>query len=212
MNKQYFCESCMLRTSSRGGDYLTLLLTDTVEKISVSCWDAPFNVKPTDLQTRVLVLREIQEKNGYKNVKWADISVAESDMIPEDSPLRKIKVETDVTVEQLVKAVNAFKVMFPQNWARFLDWLNPESYFNAFGNTPAGIQVHHNIRGGLKEHVYEMLSMYYKLSSSYVCKSLRHEFVVIGIMFHDYGKMYEYNAESREITESIPLLGQTFIS
>lgn len=208
---QYFCESAAQRLTSTQKTYLSLTLTDTKEKFTVSIWDAPSTVKVSDFQGRVLQFTSIQEKNGFKNAAFESISVVDKDMLPKDSPLRQIKTETDIKPDNIVKAAEAFKALMPERWQRFMDFIDIRAMVDSFGISPAGKEVHHTIKGGLREHVYEMLAMYWHLAKSHPVKELRHEFVVFGILFHDIGKTLEYDPETRELKEEMSLLGHIFI-
>jgi 3'-5' exoribonuclease len=74
---------------------------------------------------------------------------------------------------------------------------------------PAATSVHHAFPGGLTNHTYQMLHM---LEGLYPCLpyEIKVERCILAILFHDYGKVYEYNTEGETQTDMY-LLGHIFI-
>ena len=70
--------------------------------------------------------------------------------------------------------------------------------------------MHHTFVGGLLNHTYQMLHM---LEGLYPCLpyKIKIERCIIAIIFHDYGKVYEYMADG-ETRDYKYLLGHIFIS
>ena len=85
-----------------------------------------------------------------------------------------------------------------------------EKLYQPYSDKPAATSVHHAFPGGLLNHTYQMLNM---LSGLYptLPYPIKIERCILAILFHDYGKVYEYNREG-ETQESMYLLGHIYLS
>ena len=66
--------------------------------------------------------------------------------------------------------------------------------YEPYSKYPAATSVHHAYPGGLLNHTHQMLNM---LSGLYptLPYPIKIERCVLAILFHDYGKVYEYSKE-----------------
>lgn len=212
MNQKFYVESCSELTTSTGKDYLQFVLNDGETKQTASCFNPPVGATPSNYIHRVVRMTLVQ-KGNYLNIEGAQWVVTEWDDEPEDSPLRKIKVRSDITPENLIAAVEAcLKLKMHEKFRNFYKYVCYKDLIRSYGDTPAGLKVHHSLKGGLIQHIYEMMSLYYNMTKSNLIKGLRHEFVVTAILFHDFGKLKEYDLEKWENTSYMPILGHIFMS
>jgi len=79
-----------------------------------------------------------------------------------------------------------------------------------YSTHPAATSVHHAFQGGLLNHTYELLNMLLSLYPT--LPPMKIERCIIAIMFHDYGKLKEYDAQTFEPTEYMYLMGHIYIS
>ncbi len=80
----------------------------------------------------------------------------------------------------------------------------------AFSAAPAAKRIHHAYRGGLLEHVYEILRLSEPLLELY--PELNRDLLVAGILLHDVGKLKEYRWElDLEFTDEGRLLGHVVL-
>lgn len=209
---KYLILGAEIKQTSKGSDYLSLSVSDGTTKDSLSVWNPPAGYTPGDCLHKVIT-SEIKDKDGFKSTSFGMLIFSSIDNEPENSPLRSIKIRSSITQKDFLKAIEACSKLFThQRYVNFLKFINPEGLAKAYGDTPAALKVHHAIKGGLIEHVYEMLSLYYNMSKSAFLRDLRHEYCVFAIMFHDYGKMYEYDLQKWDATELYPLMGHIYIS
>lgn len=66
-----------------------------------------------------------------------------------------------------------------------------EEIRNAFFTAPAGKKFHHCYKHGLLEHVYNMLRIAKTMKEFY--NNIDLDLLIAGIIFHDFGKIWEYN-------------------
>ena len=90
--------------------------------------------------------------------------------------------------------------------------LAAENFLSILKPFPAGKSAHHSLSGGLLKHIEEMLEMYISLCKTKPFEELRHEFVIIGVILHDYFKHKEYveTEEGFQVTENGALLGHIY--
>jgi 3'-5' exoribonuclease len=77
-----------------------------------------------------------------------------------------------------------------------------------YAEYPAATTVHHAYKGGLRNHTYETLNM---LRGIYPTLSfpVKIEHVILGLLFHDFGKVYEYSDIG--VTDNFSLLGHVYL-
>ena len=95
-------------------------------------------------------------------------------------------------------------------WARFLPFVSgfESSYFNSvaadlfdvidtekFKLAPAATGMHHAFLHGLLEHTLQMLQIGNEILKFTCFKDLNRDLCLFGIMFHDFGKIYEYSTD-----------------
>lgn len=64
-----------------------------------------------------------------------------------------------------------------------------------FQEAPAATGMHHAFKHGLLEHTLQMLQIGEKLLDFPFFKELNKDLCMFGLMFHDFGKIYEYSTE-----------------
>ena len=92
----------------------------------------------------------------------------------------------------------------------FPDAGHPLYHLLPYSRFPAATSMHHAFPGGLLNHTHQMLHM---LSGLYPCLPypLKVERCILAILFHDYGKVYEYNVQG-ETQPDMYLMGHIYIS
>jgi len=77
-----------------------------------------------------------------------------------------------------------------------------------YAEFPAATTVHHAYKGGLLNHTYEALNMLLGIAP-HLSFPIKIEHVILGLLFHDFGKTCEYT--NTGVTEDISLLGHIYI-
>lgn len=81
--------------------------------------------------------------------------------------------------------------------------------YELYKDKAAATSIHHAYKGGLLNHTFDMLRMLNALVPT--LPELKVEYCAIAIMFHDYGKIFEYN-DKLEPMESMYLYGHIYLS
>ncbi len=190
-----------------GSPYVNLKVANLTENIQLCVWDV---AKTDDPKVGQLVnFITIRDDMGKKSARKLD-------MVPGTFPVeahplyalipRPIKRElwddtfktllTFCTDEKLIEIIRKYS----------------DELFAKYSRYPAATSVHHAFPGGLLNHTYQMLHM---LEGLYPCypypKDIKIERIIIGILFHDWGKLCEYK-EDGEPTENMYLLGHIYMS
>ena len=203
--KEYIVMGRSNGTTRRGDPYCTLKLRNREEESTVAVWD----VAPTDppVVGQIVTFTNIQDNDGKRSAR-------KMEMLPgivadESHPLYSLlphpikREEWDRCMQQLMGYCHDEQLKaFSAEYAEIL--------FKPYSQYPAATNIHHAFRGGLLNHTYQMLHM---LEGLYPCLPypVKVERCIIAILFHDYGKVYEYTKDG-EPRDYKYLLGHIFIS
>ena len=205
MNKEYIVLSRQDAVARNNSPYVNLKVANKEEVENICVFDVPKTSGPKVGQlVRFLNIRENQGKKSATNM----------DMIAgtfptENHPLytlvpRPIKREEwDRCIEAVLKfCKDEVLIDFVKQQA--------DALFPQYSKYPAATSVHHAFPGGLLNHTYQMLHMFEGL---YPCLPypIKPERVILAVMFHDYGKVYEYNRQG-DTQPEMYLLGHIYLS
>ncbi|MBP5508911.1 MAG: HD domain-containing protein [Prevotella sp.] len=205
--EEYIIISRSNGTTRKGDPYCTLKVKNQKEEATISVWD----VKPEDEPKvgQLVSFTNIQDNDGKKSAR-------RNEMVPgiipdEQHPLYRllphpIKREAwDLCLSHLLGFCK------DEQLKNFIE-KNGGILFKPYSQYPAATNIHHAFPGGLLNHTYQMLHM---LEGLYPClpykDSIKLEHCIIAILFHDYGKVYEYEKDGETKADKY-LLGHIFIS
>lgn len=203
--KEYLVVSRANGTTRKGDPYCTLRLRTADEELTVAVWDTPATSEPRAGQ--LVTFSAIQDNDGKHSARRSDMHPGQ--MVQEGHPLYGLlphavgRAEWDRCVEALLGYCTdeRLKPLIAEMAA---------TLFPAYSKYPAATAVHHAFRGGLLNHTYQMLHM---LEGLYpvLPYPLKVDRCVLAILFHDYGKVYEYTPDG-DRREGMYLLGHIYIS
>lgn len=206
--KNYFCEKCEQKIARNGRPFLSFTLNSGEERINASMFSTNDS---SEMYNRKFISCIVRESGDYYNIDSFVIVLTEEEAL-KDPLMCKIQIRSNITPDKLIAAVEAFFKKIDRKYLNFLRFVDYKKMINDFyKGTPGGRVVHHDIENGLIQHIYEMLSIYYNLTRTGQVADLNHGFVLVAILFHDYGKVMEYDSEWKE-TCMMPILGHIFIS
>ena len=203
--EEYIVISRSNGTTRKGDPYCSLKVKNEKEEATISVWD----VKPEDEPKvgQIVSFTNIQDNEGKKSAR-------KNEMIPgimpdEQHPLYRLlphpikREDWDKCLKNLLGFCKDDQLKaFIENYGKKL--------FDPYSKYPAAANIHHAFPGGLLNHTYQMLHM---LEGLYPCLpySIKIEHCIIAILFHDYGKVYEYKKDGATLPDKY-LLGHIFIS
>ncbi len=188
-----------------GSPYAILKVANETETINVNVWDVMPQAAPVVGQ--VVSFRILKDNAGKKSCSLTDMSLGP--IADEGHPLYNLlprpigRAVWDGTIECLTKFCHDAQLI--PVIRDFADRL-----FKPYSQYPAATSVHHAYPGGLLNHTHQMLHMFEGL---YPCLPypIKPERCILAILFHDYGKVYEYNRQG-EPTQDMYLLGHIYLS
>jgi len=193
-----------------GNDFLTLTLMDKTGRIAGKIWENAAHVEKT-IQTGTIYrisgeVTEYNQKCELRINRILPLTGKESGFSEEDFTE---SAPFDVTeMLTLARQITYDRIQTP-----FLRELL-DRYFTRF-STPllthyGAMRIHHAYPGGLLEHTTTLLKLAVSIADHY---ALNTELLLIGVLFHDIGKLYEFQIQpALDITLPGGLLGHVMIS
>lgn len=206
--KEYIILSRSNQRAKNGSTYAIFKVTaQKGEAHTFNVWDLDETTGPA---IGDIVSLDIEMLKGIKYPKMQDVGFFRSahHATPADAlysliPRPVDKAKWDTCIDALITHCTD-----PQLIA-FIRSERDELYAN-YSTHPAATSVHHAFQGGLLNHTYELLNMLLMLYPT--LPPIKIERCIIAIMFHDYGKLKEYDAQTFEPTEYMFLMGHIYIS
>lgn len=204
-NQEYLVVGRTNGTTRRGDPFCTLKLKNLEGETSVAVWD----VMPTDepILGQLVSFFNIQENDGKKSARKLDMHPGA--MVQEDHPFYNL-LPRPISREVWDECLGNLSKMCSDEKLKGMIAEVGDVLFKPYSQFPAATSVHHAFPGGLLNHTYQMLHL---LEGIYpvLPYAVKLEYCVLAILFHDYGKVYEYSRDG-ETQESMYLLGHIFIS
>lgn len=191
--------------TKNGSPFCTLKLMNLQETVNLAVWDVAPTAGPAVGQ--LVRFLNIQDRQGKKSANG-------SDMITENFPTKQHPLYNllprpteqevwDATIAHLLTCCTdaALKPII-SDFGRKL--------YEPYSKYPAATSVHHAFPGGLLNHTFQMLNMLDGLYPT-LPYAIKIERCILAILFHDYGKVYEYSKDG-EPQEAMYLMGHIYIS
>ena len=204
MQKEFLVIGRANATTRQGSPYALLKVADAEQSFSVSVWDVAIDMAPFPGQ--LVQFMQVKDFGGKKSCALTDMVLGL--MADENHPLYGLiprpinrKVWDDTIANLLSFCTDATLVPIIQDFAGKL--------YKPYSEYPAATTVHHAYQGGLLNHTHQMLHM---LEGLYPCLpyQIKVERCILAILFHDYGKVYEYNRQG-DTQSDMYLLGHIYI-
>lgn len=207
MAKEYICLSRQDSVARNGSPFVNLKVANLEGNENICVFDVQKTGGPAVGQ--LVTFMNIRDYQGKKSANNLDMVVGA--MPTESHPLyklipRPIKKEAwDACFETLLTFCTDEKLIpFIKKYA--------EELFKPYSMKPAATSVHHAFPGGLLNHTYQMLHMLEGIYPTMPYQDdLKIERCIIGILFHDWGKLCEYSTDGEPL-ENMYLLGHIYMS
>lgn len=203
--KEYLVISRTNGTTRQGSPYVTLKVASEDEVMNVSVWDVLPTADPVIGQ--LVSFHALKDFQGKKSCGLADLCCGgmPDAMHPLYNLLPRpiLRHVWDSTMKQLLSfCTDEALIPIIRDFS--------DKLFAPYSQYPAATSVHHAYPGGLLNHTHQMLHM---LEGLYPCLpyEIKVERCILAVLFHDYGKVYEYNRQG-ETQPDMYLLGHIYIS
>lgn len=206
-NKEYIVLSRQDAVARNNSPYINLKVANLEEVENICVFDVPKTSGPKVGQlVRFITIRDNQGKKSATNMdmlvnNFPDESHPLYSLVP-----RPIKRTTwDESIAHLLEfCTDPLLKGFILRQA--------DELFPLYSKYPAATSVHHAFPGGLLNHTYQMLHLLEGIYPVYPYPDdIRVERIIIGILFHDWGKICEYNVEGERLEKGF-LLGHIYMS
>ena len=202
--------------------YVDIELSDKTGTIDGKLWDTTIEALPQGIVAGsiVCVTGTLNEWNGKTQLKIESIRVAtEEDSVSEESFYAVAPIATLAMYEQILTYVDSFK---NEELKKLIQTIYGQ-YKKELMYYPSAMVVHHDIKGGLLFHVYQMLKVglflsdvYYgdvdtgltELKSQEKPEGFSKEMLTTGILLHDIGKVKEMSPTQNGVVEDYTVRGK----
>ena len=199
-------QSRSVRTTKGGKPYLEVVFSDSTGNFSLKIWsDSPVFDKVNDLQDGSILRLEAEwTQNQYglnaNHFAWSLLDDdAVSDFLSGDPATRAKQDAAFAEIQRLSASIGDPRIKLLCE--RFL-----VVFGDRFRRTAAARKNHHARRGGLVEHVAQMMQAADALCPVY--PELNRDLLLCGVLFHDCGKLWENTYPENSFAQSHNLHGE----
>ena len=178
-----------VKTTKGGKPYFDLVFADATGSLNLKIWsDTPLHSEAETLPLQAIVQLEGEwTQNQYgvngNGVSWARLDdAAIADFLAGDPVVRKKQEKDFAEITKLCEAMEDPRL--EKLCAHFFETMG-----DRFRRTAAAKKNHHARRGGLVEHVAQMMRTAEAVSGIY--PELNRDLMIAGVLFHDCGKLWE---------------------
>lgn len=151
----------------------------------------------------------IRENNGKKSC--SNMDMVSGQFPTEEHPLYKL-VPRPINRELWDESIQNLLALCTDETLKGFILKQADELFPKYSKYPAATSVHHAFPGGLINHVYQMLHLLEGIYPVYPYQEdIKIERCIIATLFHDWGKICEYNVEGERL-ENAFLLGHIYMS
>lgn len=181
-------------TPNRAGEsFVKLVLGDVSGTIRGIIWDRSLLHETINIDDVLYVSAEVKDYYGPQlNINCYE--KVEKDKINRAYFQQSCSRDLDEMWSEL-QAVTAAKVQDPHLRALLDNFYEDNSLVERFKLAPAARVIHHSYLGGLLEHTLEIISICRQVTPLYP-QQLNEALLITGAIFHDIGKIEEYNLDS----------------
>ena len=199
-------QKCVTTITKSGKPYLQITLTDAIDQFSLKIWEnlPQFSAMESIKLDSFLRLEGdwTQSQYGIDANRWQFRLLNEGEIqtfLIGDSTTSKIQTQDWNDILKFTTRINDPRLN--QLCATFLD-----EHGEAFRRTAAARKNHHARRGGILEHVAQMMRSAIALCTVY--PGLNQDLLIAGVLFHDCGKLWENTYPERGFTQPYDMQGE----
>ncbi|REK24052.1 MAG: HD domain-containing protein [Planctomycetota bacterium] len=194
-----------LRTNRQGNTYLQLDLSDRTGTINARMWNATEDVaRLFDNGDYVRAVGKTQLFQGAMQLIATKIVRAKPQDVDEAD---FVVVSTEQMDQMAVRLAEMLRGLGNPHLRHLAEtYLADEEFMRKFTTAPAGVKNHHAYRGGLLEHVVNLMEIVLLIADRY--PNLDRDQLLIGAFLHDSGKIVELDSsQGLTYTDEGQLLG-----
>ena len=207
MNKEYIVLSRQDAIARNNSPYVNLKIANQEGNESVCVFDVPKTSGPKVGQ--LVSFLNKRENQGKKSASSMDMIVGT--FPTEQHPLYSL-VPRPIKRELWDSCITALTAHCTDTTLTAFIIKHAADLYPQYSKYPAATSVHHAFPGGLLNHTYQMLHLLEGIYPVYPYPDdIKIERCIIGILFHDWGKICEYNTDGERLENGF-LLGHVYMS
>ncbi len=195
-------KKCEIRSSSKGGRYLDIVLSDADGEINAKYWkfdDYPIPIP--DVGSIVSAVGSLSEYNNVPQFRLTDIKHANEDEYEIEDVVRSAEYRSESMYSEICNMINTFEdedlkklclKMYEDSRQKLL-------YY------PAAVKLHHAMRGGLLYHTLSIMRVAERICDVYPL--IDKDLLLAGAALHDIGKTIEMNSSDLGIASDYTVDG-----
>jgi 3'-5' exoribonuclease len=177
-----------LRPNRNGNLYLQMQLADRSGAVNAMLWNATETIyKGFDNGDYVHVCGTAQLYNGEMQVIATSVRRVPPSDVQEEDFIRVTNRQIDQLAARFIELARSVKHPHLRNLVEC--FLADEPFMRKFTAAPAAVKHHHAYRGGLLEHVVNMMEVVRRIADLY--PQIDAELLLVGVFLHDVGKIDE---------------------
>ncbi|MFZ5832732.1 MAG: 3'-5' exoribonuclease YhaM family protein, partial [Planctomycetota bacterium] len=177
-----------LRPNRNGNLYLQFEVSDRTGKIGARLWNANESIyRAFDNGDFVRVEGNTQLFQGAVQLIATHIERVDEDQVDPDDFTPVSAVQVDKLMVRLGEMLRTIEDPSLKTLAEC--FLMDEELMNKLGQAPAGVKAHHAYRGGLLEHIVNLMEVVIRVSPCY--PDVNRDLLLFGAFLHDLGKVDE---------------------
>ncbi len=192
-------------TTRLGSPYCNLKVKNLDEEFTLAVWE----VAPDDppLVGQLVTFINIQNNDGKRSARKGDMRPL---AMPDASHPLYALLPRPIQRQLWDQTIAALLALCPDSPYRDMISDVAAKLYQPYSQYPAASSIHHAFRGGLLNHVHQMLSMLQGIAPC-MPYPIRVDHCTLAILFHDYGKVHTYSRDGEAQREDV-LLGHIYIS
>jgi len=187
-NETFAVQDANQQTTRSGKPYYRLTLRDKTGSIKGQIWSDQFaNIDKKALKPGKVIMLDasVEEFKGALQLNVIKVTAVDETALEEF--VEASDFDSDEMWERFQKHLDSIE---SESVRKFLDsFFADEETARKYRVAPAAEEIHHSFRGGLLEHVLEMLDLAEVFKTYY--PEPNYDVVKAGIMLHDIGKLHE---------------------
>jgi 3'-5' exoribonuclease len=177
-----------LRPNRNGNLYLQMELSDRSGTLSARLWNASESIhRSFDVGDYVLIEGATQLFQGALQLIVSRVTKVPPSEVNEDDFAPVTTVEVDKLLVRLGELLRGMNDPHLRTLAEC--YLMDETFMGKLARAPAGVKHHHAYRGGLLEHIVNLMEVAVRIAPCY--PQMDRDMLVMGAFLHDSGKVDE---------------------
>ncbi len=186
-----FCviKSVEVKTSSRGGPYLDMILCDKDGEIVAKFWDYNDVLHGTFAPNELIKVRG--KVSPYNNVDQLRIEQIRHTVAADNVKIEDYVPSADYDTKDMLCELENIVSNFSDDGLKAITLALLDKHRDKLLYWPAAFKLHHAMRGGLLTHVLSIVRLAQKFCEIYTC--LDKDLLLAGAILHDIAKLEEYD-------------------